>query len=244
MSVAEAFDTFNQIRLSSPTLEKVWKDGYGDAYASEARPNAFYPQAALDQIAAAAVDLHGQTMLDLGCGHGKTGAYLAQRLGMKLLGIDPSSRSIELAKQQEGTFWVGSAEDTGLKEKVYLVICMDVMLYLDKKAAIREVARILNAGGIFAFTVWEQKGFSTRLGIEQIDDYRPLLQADFDILTYDSQPEWTELQNKVLSGIVANEEQLKVEVGEKPAAMLVNMAKGALNESAERRYVLVIAKRK
>lgn len=257
--LAAAFDTFNRVRLQSPLLERIWREGFGDEYAEESRPDAFYPQSALEHIIEALGPRRtGQALLDVGCGHGLTGFYLARRLGMRLMGIDISPVSIQLARQNidhaaselnfrmNPEFWIADASDIGLPDGACGgVVCLDVMLYFpDKSATIREVARVLAPGGIFAFTTWEQSGFNPRLGAQQVQDFRPLLQqAGFSIVHYDLVDRSVELQTRVMQGLIANEDALRNEVGEQAASMLASMARSALRESSGRRYVLGIAQR-
>lgn len=258
-TIADAFDTFNRLRLQSRVLEDVWRQAYGQEYAAEARPDGFYPLSVLEAIIAAASERHAsgtgeKALLDIGCGHGMTGLFLAQRLKWKLLGIDISPASIALAqKNASGSevaasrFWVADASSTELEPNACaLVTCLDVLLYFpDKLAVLKEIHRILEPKGLFAFTTWEQHGYNPRLGAQQVDDYRPLLkEAGFDILRYEPVEGAGELQRRCFEGLIAGENALREELGDGPASMFVKMAKSAKDESGGRRYVFGIALRK
>lgn len=173
--LAQAFDVFIVARLQSSTLENVWRRAFGSEYPEEARPDAFYPQSILNRI----VDIFGPTcdgrlLLDVACGHGLTGLYLARRLGMKLCGIDISPSSVEIARQNatqaisaaeeavQAEFSVRDASSTGLEASTCAaVVCLDTMLYFqDQLATMREMNRVLEPGGYLAFTTWEQKGYN------------------------------------------------------------------------------------
>jgi ubiquinone/menaquinone biosynthesis C-methylase UbiE len=252
--LAQAFDTFNKQRIHSTVIEEIWSVGFGKEYASEARPDAFYTQSVLDRIASAVGSrtLKG-SLLDIGCGHGLPGIYLAKRLKAdRLIGIDISSASIELARKHalsdkvQADFRVGDGASTGLAdESVATAICLDVILYMqDKVATIKEVYRVLEPTGLFAFTTWEQQGYNARLGAEQSDDYRSLLEdAGFVVQEYGVVDESNKLQCQVFNEILAREDDLLAEIGYKPALMLVDMAKSALEESTRRRYILAIAQK-
>jgi len=260
--IANAFDVFNHARLSSPILEDIWRQAYGQDYAADARPDGFYPLSVLERITTAGEQFSTwssgsvKSLLDIGCGHGMTGLYLAQSLEMKLFGIDVSSASIELAQQNaverymevDAQFWVADARSIPeLKDSSCVVVmCLDVLLYLpDKRDVFAEMHRILEPGGLFAFTTWEQAGFSERLGAQQVRDYRPLLEeAGFEIVTYDTVLNAKEQQDRVFEGLIGREDALKQEVGRETASMFVNMARSGRLESQGRRYVFGIARRK
>lgn len=253
-TVATSFDTFNSVRVHSIVLEDIWRKAYGDEYAADVRPNAFYPQSVLDHIVTASEDdIAWQKLLDIGCGHGTTGLYLAQHMKMQLLGIDISPVSIELAKQNASNrkanaqFWVADASSTELQDQACAVVtCFDVLLYMPNQVAVvKEIHRILKPGGLFAFTTWEQNGYSKRLGTQQIGDYRSLLEgAGFEVQRYDVVEGAREQQNRVFEGIVGRQDELSEDIGEGPTSMYVKMASGANEESSKREYIFVIARRR
>ena len=104
-TTATAFDTFNRLPPQSSVLEDIWRKAYTSSYPSEAQPNAFYPQSVLDDIITTTTSTIGKTsdtddprtLVDIGCGHGLTGLYLAKHLDMTLVGY-VSPASIALAK--------------------------------------------------------------------------------------------------------------------------------------------------
>ena len=136
-NLAQAFDTFNKIRIHSTVVEEIWRDGFGDDYAQEARPDAFYSQKVLDRIvdAVGSCTFH-RVLLDIGCGHGLPGIYMAKRLNAEcLVGIDVSSVSIELARkhaseyQMQADFRVADATSTGVSDRsVTIEIFLDDIL--------------------------------------------------------------------------------------------------------------------
>lgn len=259
MTQVNPFDIFTATRMSSPALERIWQEAYGTEYAYEARPNAFYPKSVLDSI----VRFIGETaaggqILDIGCGHGLAGRYLARMLRVKsYCGIDNSPRSISLAKEQLSKetptspqhfdFSVADATSTGLDNgSCAAVICLDVLIYFRHKSiAMREIFRVLRPGGIFAFTTWEQvSDHNARLDAEQFQDYRPLLQeAGFIVRVYEEVDQWREMQGLVFTNITKAKEQLDVEIGEEAASMWTSMAEGGQREMDGRRYVFGIAQR-
>jgi hypothetical protein len=109
----------------------------------------------------------------------------------------------------------------------------------------REFARILRPHGRFAFTTWEQPGYSPRLRAPQLADHRPLPQeTGFEIEIYEEPPDWQRQHRALVEGIIAAETQLTEEAGSAAAAGLVAMARGVLAELPVRRDVFVVARRR
>lgn len=259
--LANAFDKFSEARLQNSTLEQIWQKSFGDEYAAAARPNAFYPQSVLDRIVGHSADVPRQgpkaQMLDVGCGHGLTSIYLARSMGLSLFSIDVSPASIQAAqdhtKQQvlsssiEAKFWVADATSIDLLDASCAVVtCLDVMLYFpDKLAVVQEIRRVLQPGGVLAFTTWEQAGYNARLGTSQVQDHRKLLEeAGLMIELYTEVEYARETQDRVFQRILEHQDALKAEIGEEVTQMFVKMAHSGRAESAHRKYVFGIARRR
>lgn len=95
--------------------------------------------------------------LDLGCGTGLCGQLLASRVGA-LDGVDLSQAMLDQARRlnvYRNLHHVDIAELLhSFDDRVDLVIAADVFIYVaDLSAIFRDVRRILNSGGCFAFTV-------------------------------------------------------------------------------------------
>jgi len=125
------------------------------------------------------------------------------------------------------------------------VICLDVLPFVpDKTAAIREVARILRPRARFAFTTWEQDGYSSRLNARQFADYRPpLLEAGFEIELYEEPPNWRQQQRAALEGLLAAKAELAAELESPLVDQYMRLANGMLADMPARRYVSAIARR-
>lgn len=250
--MADRFDIFHTARTESEVLEDIWQKGFDQDYAADAKPNGFYPSSVLDRIIAVGSNTSGRTLFDVGCGYGWTGLFLAERMNMKLLGTDASPIGIELAKKEAAKrgitaeFWVADASSSGLEDGACAIVtCLDVLLYLpDKPTFLKEMHRILESGGFFIFTTWEQHGYSERLRAQQIDDYRPLLRhAGFEIQCYEEIDGAREQQSRIFDGLLSREAEVGSEVGDLPATMFAGMAKSARQEASGRKYVFGIARR-
>lgn len=93
----------------------------------------------------------GARGLDVGCGEGDHTVELATRFGLEMLGIDPVSRHIELARSlgSDTRFEVGTAEALPVEDgSVDLVWCKDVLVHVsDLDRAYAEFQRVLRPGG-------------------------------------------------------------------------------------------------
>ncbi len=99
------------------------------------------------------------SVLDLCCGVGGPGRFLARELGCDYLGVDASEDAVALARER--------ARDLPCRFEVTeipplppgtfdVVLLLETMLtFRDKEALLREIVRALPAGGRFAFTFEE-----------------------------------------------------------------------------------------
>jgi SAM-dependent methyltransferase len=264
--IAEAFDRSHGGRMRSNSVEQIYRAAFGDDYAQDAQPNAFYSRTTLRRLADALEAGPGHTVVDLGCGHGRPGLWVAQQTGANLVGIDLSPIGIELARcraaelglTEQVRFQAGDITTTGLPDaSCDAAMSLDVLPFTpDKGAAVAEVARILRPGSRFAFTIWEQLGgsaaadadraalsgtFQAHPLVESVHvDYCGLLEdTGFAVEICEEPPGWRSQQRALAEGIIAAEDEVTHEMGAHyPAMARVFMA--ALPTA---RYVLVAARR-
>jgi ubiquinone/menaquinone biosynthesis C-methylase UbiE len=222
----------------SPTRQRIKHDVYGDDYPAEADPRGYLT---LTELRAIAHDLRvgpGQTFIDLGCGPGGPGLWVARETGAALLGIDVSSAGIaqasrraqELGLAERARFQVADLGATGVPDaSLDGAMSVDVLWAVsDKLGALREIARILKAGAPFVFTNWDRDrsppGYLPPLG-----DHRPLLQqAGFEVETYRVQPGAEDRRRAVYEAYVAAERELIHEMGHEGAQKVMFEARGTL----------------
>jgi SAM-dependent methyltransferase len=104
----------------------------------------------------------GAAALDVGCGTGRHSIELARRLGLAVRGVDPSPRSLEVARQALGraaqdspglgdlvSFGPGTAQRLPAADRsVDLVWCRDVLCLVEQVGpAYAEFRRVLRPGG-------------------------------------------------------------------------------------------------
>lgn len=108
----------------------------------------------------------GERVLDVGCGTGRLGEYVARLVapGGEVLGVDPLPLRVELASRKDVRFSarVGRAEDLSeFPDASFDVVYSNSVFHwvLDKPSALREAARVLKRGG--------------RIGVNSADADRP-----------------------------------------------------------------------
>lgn len=156
-SLAENFNRSHAARLNSATLERICYDAFGADYPAETNPNAFFSLTTLRNVETALRTGPGDTLVDLGCGHGGPGLWVVQQSGANLIGIDLSPVGVTLAQERaiaiglggRAHFQVGDIVTTGLPDASSdAALSLDVLVFVpDKAAAMREVARILRPAG-------------------------------------------------------------------------------------------------
>lgn len=264
-SIARAFDRSHGARLRSAAVDRLYRSAYGDDYPEDTQPNAFYSGATLRRLAGALRMGPGRTVVDLGCGHGGPGVWVARQTGANLIGIDLApvgidlarSRAAELGLDERARFQVGDITATGLPDaSCDGAMSLDVLVFVpDKAAALREAARLLRPGGRFAFTTWEQYDLARPAfqahpllrshlhlpgGAAQIVDYRPLLEAaGLAVEAYEEPPDWRRQQRAMAEGILAAGTDVALEMGDHHLAN----ARSMLADLPLVRYVFVVARR-
>ncbi|HEX3322138.1 MAG TPA: methyltransferase domain-containing protein [Terriglobales bacterium] len=150
-------------------------------------------------------DVHGKTVLDLGCGSGETLIPLVHR-GATVTGIDISPDLVAIAKrrihdaQLSAEARACSAYETGLPDRsVDVIFCMSLVHHLNIAMVRNEMHRILKPGGYVV--VKEPIRFSKGYG-----RLRSLLPAHDDISEYEH-PLTEEEFDELRKGFVAEEKR-------------------------------------
>jgi SAM-dependent methyltransferase len=114
------------------------------------------PESVFDVIASLDVPTNG-VAVDVGCGEGQDALELAKRFGLRVHGVDPVRRHIELATAaaelealtETVEFHLGSAESLPIADgSAELVFSKEALMFADLDAAFREFSRVLRDGGV------------------------------------------------------------------------------------------------
>lgn len=104
-------------------------------------------------------ELHGKTVLDLGCGYGWHCKYAASRGAASILGIDQSRRMIAEAEKRNAddhiTYRVCSLQAFEYPKDTYDLVVSNLVLHYieDLEEIYRKVYHTLRSGGIFLFNI-------------------------------------------------------------------------------------------
>lgn len=242
-------------RARGQTLERIWRAAYGEEYPQEADPNGWTTLSELRRIASELRVGPRETFVDLGCGAGGPGLWVARATGAAVVGIDVSAVAVEQATRRASVsglgerahFQVGDFQATGLPDAAFDgAMSVDVLLLVpDKPAAVREVARILRPGARFIFTTRDVDLPSLRgITAAQVADHRPLLvAAGFVVEAYEEPPDWERGQQAVYAGILDAQSLLIEEMGEPAARRWIEQAQQRPDELPHARSILVVARR-
>jgi len=256
--VASGYDTFYSAWGRSPTLRRIWREHVtGPDYPEEFEHISFLPLRQLQDLAGSLGLGVDQVLVDLACGAGGPGLWVAKESGARLVGRDLSRVAVERARERatalgmvgRAEFARGSFGHTGLAARsADAVMTVDALQYApDKTKALVEVARILRPGGRFAFVAFEldaQRIAGLSLWSDPVGDYRHVLeQAGFEILRYEQIPNWQDHVNAGFGAVIAEQATLESELGAAAAAAIVLEASITLELQPYCGHVLAAARR-
>nr|WP_237518583.1 class I SAM-dependent methyltransferase [Streptomyces sp. SID5910] len=130
----------------------------GDAYPWDVDPASSADWPLLGMMVGALRMHPDQQLIDLGCGTGGVGLWLARALGVAVTGVDVSALAVRLAADRasafqlpadRASFVVGSRTGTGLPDQYAdALVCVDALgKRVDRPAVLGEIRRVLKPGG-------------------------------------------------------------------------------------------------
>ena len=201
---AAGFDEGFGAMAASPGVRRVW-EAVDPGLPSEIEPFSFVSVALLSHLAHALALSPGQTLVDLGCGRGGPGLWLARSRDVSLIGVDFSPVAIQHAKERVGLFGradaarfiVGDLAATGLPDAIAdAVVSIDALHFAgDPATAGREVLRILRPGRRLVLTGWQPRSLDdARLPSRMRTDWTAVLRSIGLVdVGVESRPEWHDL---------------------------------------------------
>jgi ubiquinone/menaquinone biosynthesis C-methylase UbiE len=240
-------DRYREI-LRSPgkaePLLKIWRDAFQDDYPEDADPFGFVTLSDLRRFASELKIENGNRLLDVGCGRGGPGLWVARNTGANLVGVDILAEAITQANESvqrlglagSASFSVGSFVDTGLPTaSAQAIMSVDAFwMVLDKAAALNEMARVIQLGGRFVMTTW----IPPYLDLESL-----LAAARFHLISREETSKWRERQIAVYRGILRNRRELESVLGGAAVQILMDEANQAPAKLLTAPRYLVIAER-
>jgi SAM-dependent methyltransferase len=258
-TVREGYEAVYDALPGSATFKRLWRDNaYGGDFPAEFAHIGFLTLSEGGRLVELLHLEAGDTLVDVACGAGGPGLWVAQQTGASLVGIDPSAAGLAAARQRaahtgladRSRFAQGTFERTGLDDQSSdAVMSIEAFQYApDKRAASAELARILAPGGrlgIVCFEVDPAKAAGLPvLGVDPIPDYAPLLEAaGFTIDAYEETAGWEDRVYTTFAAIVDANDTLVAEMGERAAAGAVAEAILTVQMKPYPRRVMFVATR-
>ena len=189
--------------VPTPSVDRrIMREVYGDEYPEGVDPHSYVSRSELRRFVTevGAVTANDGITVDLGCGRGGPGLWVAAHTGSTLVGVDiahsattaATERAREVVLSDRASFVVGTFDAVPLATGTAdAVMSIDALLFApDKAAALDEIARVLRPGGRLVFTSWDYR--SQPVGRPpQVADHRPLLAAaGLDVGAYEETDDW------------------------------------------------------
>ena len=234
----------------SESLRNIWREVYGDEYPEEVIHDSPVTTADLHNIVRYLNVEPGETIIDVGCGRGGPGMWVAHEVGANYFGFDSSEVGIEVASKRakdfglegKAQFQVGDICETDFPDNYFdAAISIGAIAFIPNKLiqkAICEVARIIRLGALFVFITVELKK------PHLVNDYRPLLhKAGFEVKVYKETEDYNHRQGEVYKKIIENKKQLIKDMGFQGAALWIMTANELLPRLKNHRRVLAVARK-
>ena len=251
--VRKGTDNFDEIPVRpafySATRDSIASDLLADGLPEGLRTSGHVPFDGWREIVDALRPLEAKMVVDLGCGIGCPGLWMAKSLGAGLIGIDQSRDAVEQAvvfadtlfQDIDSRFETGDACDTQLPNDLAdAVVSLDVLqLVTDRPAFFAEVHRLLRAGGCLALTTWE--GDATSPDRFPRDLAAELHAARFVDVKVAERQAWTERQRSIYRKVLDVEHD---HPGDAALQRLALEARAVLDHSSsQRRRILAFARK-
>ncbi|MHA2397891.1 MAG: class I SAM-dependent methyltransferase [Promethearchaeota archaeon] len=231
--------------------KSILKKAFGDNYPEGLEPDGYITMSDLHNFVKFLNVGRGNTIIDLGCGKGGPGMWLAREIGCNYVGIDKSIKAIEIANRrikEFGTddkikFITGDFSSTSFTDNQFDgAISADALQMIhnpsELQEALHEIYRILQVGAPFLFICGEVH-FPKR-----VSDFRPLLKkAGFKIEKYDEIPDWEHPRRSILLKILESRDELIKEVGKLGASFILNEAQTDLPALNHIRRIFAVARK-
>jgi ubiquinone/menaquinone biosynthesis C-methylase UbiE len=257
--VADSYDAVYAALTESETFNRIWRtNAYQDDFPPEFAHIGFLTTGEARQIAETLGLDAESTLVDLACGGGGPGLWMAKESGASLIGVDPATAGLALATARarrvgldsRAKFRRGTFAATGLADSAAdAAMSIEAFQYApDKSAALSEIHRVLRPGGRLAIVAFEVDPTRVTgipvLGVDPVPDYRPLLEAArYELTAYEETPGWEDRVYAAFQAILDNADQLTAEMGEAAAGGAITEATVTMSLRPYPRRVLACALR-
>jgi SAM-dependent methyltransferase len=196
------FDARFASLAASPTVRQLFQEGLGRDLPAAVEPFSFVPLTGLQTIAETLNLRPNQRLVDLGCGRGGPGLWIASARDTHLVGVDSSRLAIDHARARthhflpagHASFLLGDLTSSGLADGCADgLVCIDAFHMADPGRTANEIARLLAPGALAAITSWE----SLHVARYPASIAEHLAAAGLHTLTSQHQPAWLNRQLRI-----------------------------------------------
>ena len=210
----------------SAVQARIWADVLGDEYPAELAPYSYTTRSELQFIAAALAVGGGDVLVDIGCGRGGPGLWVAATTGARYVGIDIAASALDAVSRRAERLGLSIAGSHHRRElrlassrrcEADAVMSIDALLFApDKPTAAAEMARVLRPGGRLVATTWDYHAQPVGRP-PQVSDHRPLLaDVGLEVEVYDETVDWDQRQRAIAERLLDSVDELANESGEDP----------------------------
>lgn len=249
LSLIEHADRFHAARAAGGLATTLVARAYGDEYPAQVEPSSSCTWSVLGEMVAGLRLRPDELLVDLGCGRGGTGLWLARAFSARLIGLDFSPKAIELAAGRiaeflpadRASFRIATFEDTGLPDGCADgVVSMDALPFTpDKDAALRELARILRPGARAVFTTAERLPTHPRYDPREPSWAQRVERAGLRVEVERERPEEEGLWLRLYDLWERHEAELRAEIGDEATEQVLIEAEAVRSTLNQRRTLLL-----
>jgi ubiquinone/menaquinone biosynthesis C-methylase UbiE len=244
------FDRTHGVIARSELIIRLAAEAFGADYPEEVQPLGMTTWWTLGRCVSALRVGPGRLLVDLACGRGGPGLWLARATGANLIGVDWSPVAVEGARARapafvppgRARFLVGDLAATGLPDaEADAVVCLDAIFFAeDRIAALREVHRLLRPEGRYIFTAPE---VPTPTQTSHVHDWTPLLEAASLQLEHKEEiPRLAEQLGRMYELWLDHLDEIRAKIGAEAADRLETEARTVGPTLTSRRAMLIVAR--
>jgi ubiquinone/menaquinone biosynthesis C-methylase UbiE len=236
LSRPRSWDAFYTEATVAEFRRRLYLEAFGEEYPADEATDGYITRSELREMVNALQVSRGQTIVDLGCGRGGPGRWIACITGAAVVGVDFSAVALDQARARAHELGIDCAyrsasfDATGLDPaSVDGAFSVDVIWAIpDKRAGFAEAARILKPGARFVFTDWE-RDLSPPGYPAPVNDHRPLLKATgFALEHHQLWPRADAMRRAFYEQMLLRQEELIRELNEKTAESTLREARAWL----------------